>query len=125
MCCLRYGGNACATAATSASSESSDVTATYAPIITIDAVITLPTSTASSVAGIATVTAPSAAGIASNTVEFTNSRPPGATRCTTGAACSGCITIADPADDTVGGASIGPSANTSVASVLPPRIMPP
>src|SRR4051794_11541759 len=110
-----------------ASSPTRPVTAEYAPIITIDAVITLPTSIAIAVAGISTTRAPATDGrlAASNTVVFTNSTPPGATRATTGAACSGCITIADHDDDTVGGASIGPSANTSVASVLPPRIMPP
>ena len=36
-----------------------------------------------------------------------------------------CITIADHACPTVGGASTCPSETTIVASVLPPRIMPP
>ncbi len=61
----------------------------------------------------------------SNTVEFTRATPPGTRQRTVGSLNSGCMRMADHAALTVGGASTGPSATTTVDSVLPPRIMPP
>src|SRR4051812_18256418 len=49
-CCTRYDGNDDATAASSASRPTTCVIAVYAPSITIDAVMMLPSSTAMSVA---------------------------------------------------------------------------
>ena len=100
------------------------VTAANAPVTTIEAARPLPASTAMSVAGTSITIASTAIGSV-HTVELTTTSPPSATRPSTPAAWSGCMTMADHAWLTVGGASIGPSAKTSVTSVLPPRIMPP
>ena len=61
----------------------------------------------------------------SKTVVFTNTTLPGRNLARVGPEKSWCMNTADHASATVGGASIAPSASTTVASVLPPRIIPP
>src|SRR5204863_9704742 len=74
-CWARYEGSASVTAAASDSTSTMAVTAAYAPSMTIDAVITLPTSTARSDAGtsmtVQCVRSRAAAPRASNTVVLT------------------------------------------------------
>ena len=102
------------------------VSAQYAPIITIDAASALPTSVAT-LGRVDPVHRDVRARRSRSNVESftTHRRRRAAAWPRRGSQNSSCIAIADHACDTTGGASIGPSATTTVLSVLPPRIMPP
>ena len=85
----------------------------------------LPRSTARSVAGTSTTRYSSVSKEPSTTVVFTSTRLPDRSFARVGSEKSWCMNTADQVSAMVGGASMAPSATTTVASVLPPRIMPP
>ena len=125
-CCVRYDGSDAVTAASSESSATMPVAATYAPSMIIEAVMMLPRSTARSVAAhLDHLVLGRRSKEPSNTVVFTSTRLPDRSFARVGSEKSWCMKIADQVSATVGGAPMAPSASTRVASVLPPRIIPP
>src|SRR5207253_1383078 len=101
------------------------VAAAYAPARTIDAASLLPISSAISFAATLTTVEIVGSGLLEQTSVLTTTILPDVSFARIGGANWSCITIADHACPTVGGASTGPSEMTTVASVFPPRIMPP
>jgi hypothetical protein len=86
----------------------------------------LPSAAASCVAGTSkTRRSAQSSAVASHTLAFRRSTEPGRSFARSGAKKRGCIASADHARATMGGVEIGASATTSVASVLPPRMVPP
>src|SRR5581483_10568895 len=124
MCCVRYEGTDSRIPSITASSPMIPVTATYAPVMTIDAPSSLPSEIAMSLAGTRSTWYRSSSG-SMNVASFTSTKPPSRTFGPTCAQYLSCMPIADHACDSTGGAWIGPSPTTTLASVLPPRIMPP
>src|SRR5436305_2344908 len=109
-------------AAIADSSATSPVSATYAPVATIDTAIGLASSSVATwVAGTSTTrqSSPSSSIDCSNNEEFSTTTAPGTSRSRSGSQYRGWRASADQAWETIGGACTGPSPTTTVASELP------